>query len=170
MLRSLAMREIERRPTPHVIRGRDGRTPSIVVVHSNEGSAAGTIDWFSRDASGVSAHYLVPLDGTVVQFVDEADGARHAGRVRGPSVPLPDGDPNLYSIGIEFEDGGDPNGVERTEAQYEAGAELLAEIAARWAIPLNRRHVLGHRELFAEKQCPGNLDVDRLVRAAARRG
>ena len=169
MLRSLAMRKIQRRPTPHVIEGRRGRTPSMIVLHTNEGTAAGTIDWFSQAISGVSAHYLVSLAGWVVQFVDEADAARHAGRVSRPSVPLPDGDPNLYTIGIEFEDGRDPDGVERTEALYRAGAELLGDIAARWDIPLDRRHVLGHRELFAAKRCPGNLDMDRLVRDAAGR-
>jgi N-acetyl-anhydromuramyl-L-alanine amidase AmpD len=169
MLPSLAMSEIERRPTPHVIRGRHGRTPSMIVLHTNDGTTAGTIEWFSQATSGVSAHYLVSLAGAVVQFVDEVDAARHAGRVSRPSVPLPDGDPNLYTIGIEFEDARDPDGVVRTDAQYRAGTQLLADIAARWSIPLDRRHVLGHRELFAAKRCPGNLDVERLVRGAAGR-
>ncbi len=34
----------------------------------------------------------------------------------------------------------------------------------RWGIPTDREHVIGHHELFAEKDCPGNLDVDRLIR------
>ena len=36
-------------------------------------------------ASGVSAHYLVGLDGRVAQFVDEADTARHAGASPSPT-------------------------------------------------------------------------------------
>jgi N-acetyl-anhydromuramyl-L-alanine amidase AmpD len=157
------MRQIDRRPTPHVIPGREGLLPSRVVLHTNVGTVEGTADWFSRPESGVSAHYLIGLDGSLVQFVDEEDGARHAGRVRHPIVELPKGNPNLYTIGIEFEDGRDPEGVERTTEQYGAGAWLLGGIAERWGIPLDRRHVLGHRELFAPKRCPGNLDLERLV-------
>jgi N-acetyl-anhydromuramyl-L-alanine amidase AmpD len=86
--------------------------------------------------------------------------------VRHPIVELPKGNPNLYTIGIEFEDGRDPEGVARTDEQYAAGARLLSGIAERWRIPLDRAHVLAHRELFAPKRCPGNLDVERLVRDA----
>ena len=44
-----------------------------------------------------------------------------------------------------------------------AGALLLARICGRWEIPLDREHVVGHRELFAAKRCPGNLDPERLI-------
>ncbi|MEA2366266.1 MAG: spore germination protein [Thermoleophilaceae bacterium] len=148
-------------------RGRRGRRPRGVVVHTNAGSFESTVAWFANAESGVSAHYLVGLDGRVAKFVDEGDTARHAGRVEGPTTPLFDGDdPNLYTIGIEFEDGGDPLDVARTEAQYRAGAELLRRIARSWEIPLDRNHVVGHRELLARKDCPGNLDIDRLLELA----
>lgn len=157
---------VDRFQTPHVIVGRSGRHPSMIVVHTTDGTFEGTVDWFSRPESGVSAHYLVGLDGRLAQFVDEADGARHAGRVRDPSVLLPGPDPNLDSIGIEFEDGRDPDGADRGDALYRAGARLIRESAARWRIPLDRDHVVGHKEIYAPKRCPGNLDVDRLVREA----
>jgi N-acetylmuramoyl-L-alanine amidase len=117
----------------------------------------------------VSAHYLVGLDGRVTQFVEESDTAHHVGRVRHPTARLSDAEqesPNLYTIGIEFEDGGDPGGASRTDAQYRTGAALLERIAARWRIPLDREHVIGHREVFAAKDCPGNLDIERLIEAA----
>jgi N-acetylmuramoyl-L-alanine amidase len=99
--------------------------------------------------------------------VDEEDTARHAGRVRDPTASLVTGEnPNLYTVGIEFEDRGDPMGIERTEVQYSAGAELMAEIASRWGIPLDREHVIGHREVFSAKSCPGNLDIERLIEEA----
>jgi glycosyltransferase involved in cell wall biosynthesis len=161
--------EIQRHPTPHQVAGRDGERPRGIVAHTNQGTAASTIAWFGAADSGVSAHYLVCLDGRVVQFVDEADTARHAGRVREPTSALAEGDPNRHTIGIEFEDGGDPERVTRTAAQYRAGAALIRVIAERWQIPLDREHVIGHRELFAAKACPGNLDLDRLL-AQARAG
>jgi N-acetyl-anhydromuramyl-L-alanine amidase AmpD len=159
---------IERFHTPHAAAGRRGRRPELIVVHTTAGTFDGTVDWFSRPESKVSAHYLVGLSGRVAAFVDEADVARHAGRVLDPLVPLPDGDPNLFSIGIEFEDDRDPEGVIRPDDQYRSGAGLIRAAAERWAIPLDRGHVVGHREIFAEKRCPGNLDVDRLVREALR--
>jgi glycosyltransferase involved in cell wall biosynthesis len=159
---------IERHPTPHQDAGRAGERPRGVVLHTTEGTYEAAADWFGRPESGVSAHYLVGLDGRVARFVREEDTARHAGRVHEPTSPLAAGDPNRHTIGIEFEDGGDPAAVDRTDEQYRQGARLLRTIAARHAIPLDRDHVVGHRELFALKSCPGNLDVDRLLREARR--
>ena len=138
------------------------------MLHTTDGTYGGAAAWFAAEGSRVSAHYLVGLDGRVARFVREEDTARHAGRVRDPVTPLAEGDPNRHTIGIEFEDGGDPEGVERPDEQYRQGARLLRAIAARWAIPLDRAHVVGHREVFAAKACPGNLDVDRLLREARR--
>ena len=138
------------------------------MLHTTAGTYTGTAGWFARTESGVSAHYLVGLDGRVARFVREADTARHAGRVRDPTTALATGDPNRHTIGIEFEDGGDPEGVERPDEQYRQGARLLRCVAARWGIPLDREHVVGHREVFAAKACPGNLDVDRVIEEARR--
>ncbi|MDQ2675318.1 MAG: N-acetylmuramoyl-L-alanine amidase [Actinomycetota bacterium] len=142
----------------------------MVVLHTTVGTWSGTIDWFGRPESRVSSHYLVGLDGRIAQFVDEADTARHAGKIREPSAELViqrGGNPNAYSIGIEFEDGGHPHDVARPAAQYASGAHVVAAAAARWSIPIDRRHVVGHREITVAKECPGNLDVDRVVADAA---
>jgi glycosyltransferase involved in cell wall biosynthesis len=144
--------------------------PCAVVVHTTDGTFGAAASWFEQERSGVSAHYLVGLDGRVAQFVAESDTAKHAGRILRPRAAIAaaaSGEGvNRFTIGIEFEDGGDPLGVERPAAQYEAGAGLLADIASRWKIPLDRDHVVGHRELFAGKECPGNLDIERLIELA----
>jgi N-acetyl-anhydromuramyl-L-alanine amidase AmpD len=159
--------QIERHPTPNFAPGRDGQEPRAIVVHTNVGSYSSTVSWFARAESAVSSHYLVALDGGVGQFVDEADTARHAGRVLNPTATfLDDANPNLYTVGIEFEDGGDPLEVARPDAQYAAGSELIAAVARRWSIPLDSDHVVGHRTIYAAKECPGNLDVERLIRQA----
>jgi peptidoglycan/xylan/chitin deacetylase (PgdA/CDA1 family) len=153
--------------TSHAIAGRGGKRVVAIVVHTNVGSFTSTVEWFAHPGSGVSAHYLVGLDGRVAQFVDERDTARHAGRVREATTRLFDeGNPNLVTVGIEFEDGGDPEGVVRPDAQYRAGAELVRAVAGRWGVPLDREHVIGHREIFSAKSCPGNLDLERLLREA----
>jgi glycosyltransferase involved in cell wall biosynthesis len=164
----LAVR-MERGRTPNFEPGRQGQRPRAVVVHTTQGTAAQAIGWFGLRRSATSAHYVVGLDGGVTCLVDERDTARHTGRVLRPTAPLvrgTEGNPNRYTIGIEFEDGGDPHAVARPAAQYAAGGRLLAGIAARWDIQLDRHHVLGHREIFAAKECPGNLDIDRLIAEA----
>ena len=160
------------RRSPHREPGRGGERPRAIVVHTTAGSFESAAAWFEHAESGVSAHYLVGLDGRLAQFVPERDTAHHAGRVLRPTATIAtgagDGGVNPFTIGIEFEDGGDPMGVDRPDAQYEAGALLIAEIARRWEIRLDRDHVVGHREVFAAKDCPGNLDLSRLLARARR--
>lgn len=156
--------QIERRETPNRRPGREGLRPEGVVIHTTAGTFDSAAGWFATEESGVSAHYLVGLDGRVAAFVDEADTALHAGRVLEPTTHLVmDVDPNLITIGIEFEDGGDPMNALRPDAQYRAGARLLRGIADRWGITLDRDRVVGHREIFRAKSCPGNVDLDRLL-------
>ena len=163
---------LERCPSPNRGLGRAGRSPLGVVIHTTQAPLDAAVGWMTDPASAVSAHYAVGLDGSVLQLVDEQDAAHHAGRVREPTAALVTGegaDPNLYTVGIELADDGDPNGVVRPDEQYAAAARLVAEICSRWAIPVDRKHVVGHREIFSAKDCPGNLDLERLVEAAARR-
>ncbi len=158
---------IESRPARCRLTGREGWRPGWIVVHTTDGSFGSTCAWFGDPRSGVSAHYLVGLDGRVARFVDEEDGAVHA--AGGPpelAARFPTPNPNLHTIGIEFEDGGSPLDVVRPAAQYRAGARLLAEVTRRWGIPLDREHLIGHRELNPGKDCPGNLDLDRLISGA----
>lgn len=158
---------VQHAPTPNFRVGRDGHAPRGVVLHTTDGTFDAALAWFSRAQSGVSAHYVVGLDGYVTQLVDEADTALHAGRLLEPTCTLATGpDPNLVTIGIELVDNGNPHHVVRPDAQYRAAAVLLAGIARRWSIELDREHVVGHRELFAAKTCPGNVDTDRLLREA----
>jgi hypothetical protein len=159
---------VPRAPTPNFERARRGRSPRAVIVHTTDGTFEGTRSWFEDPTSGVSAHYLVGLDGRVLQFVDEADTAFHAGTEPVPGIPaLGSEPPDLCTIGIEFADDGRPHDVERPDAQYEAGAQLLAGVARRWSIPLDDCHVIPHRRLNPRKTCPANLDVGHLIDLAA---
>jgi len=165
--------KIPRRPTPNRRRGRQRHKPLAVVVHTTDGAFESAAAWFSNPESGVAAHYLVGLDGRILRFVAERDTALHAGVLVDPDPALVEAlgdDPNLTTIGIEFADDGHPSDVPRTAAQYAAGAELLRQVAERWAIPLDRGHVIPHRALRADKTCPGNLDLDRLIAEASTEG
>lgn len=130
-----------------------GFTPTAVVLHRSGGSLEALRRRFSDPSSSTSAHYGVGADGTVEQYVAETDTAYHAGIVLDPSWPglRPRVNPNFYTIGIEHETGGS----QWPEAQQRASAALVAEIAARWAIPLTGDSVVPHRAIRSSVDCPG---------------
>lgn len=134
-----------------------GRTAAVdrVVIHVAEGTLRGTAAWFQNPQAGVSAHFTVGSDGTVIQSVSEKNTAWHAG-------PVPAGQPdmNARSIGIEHEGRQNPaNPWQPTDAQLNATAELVAGICGRHGIPVDRTHIIGHSEVFpgraARANCPG---------------
>lgn len=147
-------------------KGRNGFELRAIVIHIIVGSLESARLTFGDPRSSVSAHYGVGKSGNVVQFVDEGDTAFHAGIVVRPTWRLidPKVNPNFYTMGIEHE--GQPQDAWPDE-QYQASAALVREIAGRWKIPLDRDHVIMHREIRASKTCPGSADIDRLIREAA---
>lgn len=159
--------------SPNLTRGRKGYHPEAIVIHVMEGTLSGTDTWFGSGKSQVSAHYGVGVNGEVHQYVQETDTAWHAGRVHFPTWKLikPAGtgnfiNPNLYTIGIEHEGN---ESSEWTPAMYSADAELVASICQRWNIPLDREHIIGHREIYSLKTCPGTVvSLDNIIALARR--
>lgn len=145
----------------------NGSKPEAIVIHIICGSLESATAQFADPQSQVSAHYAVGRDGRVLQFVEEEDTAFHAGIIVSPTWKGIKGglNPNLYTVGIEHE--GQPTD-DWTQPQYQASAELVAEIAARWHIPLDADHIVLHREIRASKTCPGEkFDRAALIRYAA---
>jgi N-acetylmuramoyl-L-alanine amidase len=145
--------------------------PEAIVIHIMAGSLHGTDLWFGSPVSSVSAHYGVGKKGEVHQYVHEEDTAFHAGTVDNPSWAgirkTPDGkfiNPNFYTLGIEHE--GFPDDDWPAEQQASSVA-LIAEMAARWQIPLDRQHVIKHHEIRQVKPCPGSkAPMDDLIQQA----
>lgn len=135
-----------------------------IVIHCTEGDAASVRAWFRNPDAEVSAHYMVRKDGGIEQFVDEDDKAFHAGQPVRPTAALvlerAPWTPNSWAIGVEHESSGRE---ELTDAQRAASYELIADIVRRRAIPVDRDHIIAHREVKASKTCPGAIDVDRIV-------
>jgi N-acetylmuramoyl-L-alanine amidase len=127
---------------------------AMLVLHytgMQTGDAA--IDWLANPASNVSAHYVVAEDGAVLQMVDEANRAWHAGRSWWRGIT----DINSASIGIEIVNPGHAFGyVPFPRQQMDAVVALAAEITARHRIaPAN---VVGHSDIApTRKQDPGEL-------------
>jgi len=149
------------RPSPNF---NDRQLPIAMVVLHYTGmqSGAAAIDWLANPESGVSAHYVVAEDGTVLRMVDEAKRAWHAGRSWWRGIA----DVNSASIGIEIVNPGHEFGyVPFPAAQMDAVHQLVADIVARHAIrPAN---VVGHSCIAPTRKAdPGELfDWPRLARA-----
>jgi N-acetylmuramoyl-L-alanine amidase len=149
--------------------GRGGHRPEAVVIHIMDDDIASVDQWFNtpkgpRNPMPVSAHYGVSRGGAIHQYVHESDTAWHAGRIQECSWPglRPGVNPNAYTIGIEHE--GTPD-MPWSDAMYIASATLLAGISNRWAIPLDRAHIIRHADIFCGKNyCPGpHCDIDHLI-------
>lgn len=132
--------------------GRDGAVVDMLVIHYT-GMRTGK-DALARlcdPAAEVSAHYFLDADGVLVQLVDEADRAWHAGVAswRGQS------NINSRSIGIELVNPGHEYGYQDfPEVQMGVLIELCGKILARHPIPA--RNVVGHSDVApARKQDPG---------------
>lgn len=138
--------------------GRQGHGVNQIVLHSMDGFVKGTVQLFAtpRPSNPTSAHYSIGWDGNILQHVDEADTAYHAGDLL----------VNFTSIGIEHEDLGTPY-ITRSDALYETSAELVADICSRYSIPCDKSHVRVHSEVSdAPTSCPTGLDRDRIVNRA----
>ncbi|MFH8710841.1 N-acetylmuramoyl-L-alanine amidase [Streptomyces zaomyceticus] len=107
-----------------------------VVIHVVQGSYATALKVFKDPGHGAAAHYVVRKDGHVAQMIRELDVAFHAGSR----------DMNERSIGIEHE-GFVDRPQDFTAAMYAGSARLTADICARYGIPVDREHVIGHVEV-----------------------
>jgi hypothetical protein len=106
-----------------------------IVLHDTEGSYAGAVATFTNPANYVSAHYVIrAADGHVTQMVRTRDVAWHAGNWY----------LNMHSVGIEQEGYAVRGATWFTERLYRSSARLVRYLAARYRIPLDRQHILGH--------------------------
>ena len=105
-----------------------------IVVHDTEGPWNVVMDLI-QDPKYVSWNYsLRSSDGHIAQHVRGKDAAWHAGNWY----------VNAKSVGLEHEGFlADPDAW-YTEAMYLSSARLVKYLAAKYDIPLDRQHILGH--------------------------
>jgi hypothetical protein len=133
--------------------GRDGNQVDLIVDHWTVVMFEGAIRRFLNPASILSAHYVIGSDGRIAQLVSEDDTAYQAGVYA----------VNLRSIGIEHEAG---PAMPPTDALYAASARLHADIAARYGLTLEVGATVLPHHAIVPTECPGTLDLDRIVREA----
>ena len=112
----------------------DSQKIEYIVVHDTEATWDTTLQ-LVQDPTYVSWQYsLRSSDGHVAQHVPLKDVAWHAGNWY----------INAKSIGLEHEGFLVSPDAWYTEAMYRASSRLVRYLAAKYDIPLNRQHILGH--------------------------
>ncbi|MFF0305293.1 N-acetylmuramoyl-L-alanine amidase [Streptomyces sp. NPDC004562] len=113
----------------------DGIRIDTIVIHDLEASYEAGVNGLAQPTNSAATHYVMrSSDGAVTQMVPTKDIAFHAGNYS----------TNMHSIGIEHEGYAAQGAAWYTEAQYEATADLVKYLSARFGIPLDRQHILGH--------------------------
>lgn len=140
------------RPSPNFGPRPDRTEPSLLVLHytAMESSAA-ALDRLCDSEHGVSAHYLVSESGNVIQMVDEAYRAWHAGTGAWGAID----DVNSHSIGIELANRGDHPFA---AAQMSALEDLLTDILDRHSIAPER--IIGHSDMAPGRKIDPGLRFD----------
>ncbi len=144
----------EQRPSPNHGQRVGAKPVDILLLHyTGMESEEAALAWLTSRESQVSAHYLVGEDGRVVQMVDEANRAWHAGA----AFWAGESDINSRSIGVEIANPGHEFGYRSfPHVQIVAVIALCRDILSRHPIP--PRRVLAHSDVAPlRKEDPGEL-------------
>jgi N-acetyl-anhydromuramyl-L-alanine amidase AmpD len=112
---------------------RGGAPIDYVIIHDTEGGWDASVATLQNDPNK-SVHYIIGTDGRLAQFIPESYLSWNCGNSFY----------NARSISIEHV------GYATkpfTEKQYAKSAQLVASIAARHGVPIDRKHVIGHDQV-----------------------
>lgn len=126
-------------------KGREGKTPFIVVMHATaDNNINSSRNHFRNRNSQASSHYIVNTNGDIYQEVREEDTAYHAG------VSEWAGDKNINDVSIGVEMTNLNNGKDAYDLpQYNATVELVRDIVLRRDI--KRENVPTHAQVAKPK-------------------
>lgn len=161
------MPKIEWMGSPNFWVGRAHNSKVIAIVDHimDDASIANVHDWFQNTRVGdkrVSAHFGVAKDGRIWQWVHTEDTAWANGVDNLPDTTIgwiadkvvkQGVNPNTLTVSIEHE--GKP-GDAVTQAQYEATVWLHKLLIAKYGIPVDRDHIIGHYQINSidKADCP----------------
>lgn len=150
----------------------DQNNHTWVVIHktASGGRAQDIAHFFANDPAMASTHYVIGQDGTIVQCVQEKDGAGGNCCEKGNFAPfLPVGQNlNTWTVSIEHVDPASDNSTPLTDAQKAASFRLIRHICQRHNIPMRRGDaaggIIGHADIdpVDRAHCPGNYPWDEL--------
>lgn len=155
--------------------------PEMVMIHFSSAVQIDEKDPYNMDlirnifvTYEVSTHYIIDRDGTIRCYIPEDRVAWHAGKGSWPLDDKYTNAMNQYAIGIELVamgskkdmspymsgkeyDAMDQSLMGFTPAQYDALSGLVRDLCLRYGIPMDRDHIIGHKEYAPKKPDPGEL-------------
>lgn len=132
---------VQQFPSPNFRKSTNKRKVSCIVIHATAtAKLASPLEWLTIPESKVSAHYLIDLDGTILQLVDENNIAWACGESewRGQKGV------NTFSISIELVNANDGI-MPYPEPQIEACRHLVTAICKERNI--KSVDVVGHADI-----------------------
>ncbi len=116
--------------------GAGGPSIDYIVIHDTETAYEPSVQ-LVQDPTYLAWNYtLRSSDGHVANHLEPSDVGWHAGNWY----------LNMHSIGIEHEGWAGTSGW-FTEAMYQTSAELVAYLAEKYDVPVDRAHVIGHDQV-----------------------
>jgi N-acetylmuramoyl-L-alanine amidase len=138
------------RISPNIDDRAGGQSPRLVVLHyTGMASGPAAIDWLCNVDSRVSCHYLVDVDGSICQMVDEDMRAWHAGVSSWQGAI----DTNSASIGIEIQNEGHA-------AKCPAFPMRQMESVRDLCLDIMSRHNLGPQRIVAHSDVAPGRKID----------
>lgn len=127
-------------------KGREGKTPRIIVLHATaDNNINSSRNWFrTRRSAGkpvfASSHYIIDTNGDIYAEVREEDTAYHAG------VSTWDGDTNINDVSIGVEMTNLNNGIDTYDLnQYNSAVVLVKYLVGKYNI--KRENVVTHAQV-----------------------
>lgn len=119
----------------------DGDGIRYIVIHDTEESYDNTIKDFQNPTHFSTANYVIrSSDGQITQMVPNSD----------ITWGVSNWTMNQHSISIEHEGFAAQGNRWYTEKMYESSAKLVRYLAAKYHIPLDRRHIIAHEDVAGE--------------------
>lgn len=148
---------IIQKPSSHHEPRKGGVQPTFLIIHYTDTQSGAEPDGYFTgtlarpDGARVSAHYMIDVDGTTMQYVAESERAWHAGLSEWAGTA----DINTHSIGIELVNHG-----QRFSYKDFPDAQIDALITLAQGI-LSRHHIPPHQVLAHSDIAPGRkIDPD----------
>lgn len=145
-------------------------TPKAIVLHTPEEPAdnyESTPVWFANPDASASTHYYIDNDGDIYQMVREIDCPWANGNRAGVNRTwkgVKDAWPpwaevgvslNCQTISVEIEGYAANIDLTLTPAQWNRLVEWIKHLSAKYNIPLDRDHIIGHFEVATDRVDPG---------------